>query len=627
VIQRVQPSNHLNPETLRRRERYETQRAQFAIERDDLRRRWNILGNVRLGAFLAAVVFLLAGLQSGSVFSYALVVLSLVGFIFLIARHRKLGRAHRRAAALHDLNNEALLRADRAWNELPLRHTFPELPGHPFANDLDLFGHASLFHLLETVETPMGADRLRQWLLNPATTKVIEQRHELTAELAPELEWRQELGVRGRLIGSIRPDPEPLLKWAEGDRWLSGRQLLRIIGIIGPAAFLLSVIAAALGAVPSFICILLFGINIIVSQAFASEARIRIALVAEHYPSISQYAQLLQHIEQLPGESSASQNFLTRLKTEGHRASELLHTLGRRASFAVPPGTLLYLPLQGIFAWDINVLSRLESWQAIAGNHVRDWLDLIGETEALVALSALAYDQPDWTRAEVRLDATAFTATNLGHPLLPDEARVVNDVEVGPTGTFLLVTGSNMSGKSTLLRSIGVNNVLASAGGPVCATTLVTPLVRLWTSVRVEDSLERGVSFFMAELQRLKQVVDAATDPEEQGRTLFYLLDEILQGTNTAERQVAARRVIRHLVDSGALGAVSTHDLTLAEGPELSEVAVPVHLRDTMTDTGMSFDYKLRPGVATSTNALRLMDIVFGTITFPTTSPEQTADG
>jgi DNA mismatch repair ATPase MutS len=202
----------------------------------------------------------------------------------------------------------------------------------------------------------------------------------------------------------------------------------------------------------------------------------------------------------------------------------------------------------------------------------------------------------------------------LGHPLLPDTVRVVNDVELGPSGTFLLVTGSNMSGKSTLLRAVGINVALAQAGGPVCARALSLPSVRLWTSMRVQDSLAAGVSFFMAELLRLRAVVQAA---DADGPPVLYLLDEILQGTNTAERQIAARRVILHLVRQGALGAVSTHDLTLLaeDAPaELVASARQVHLRETVVDDiagpRMTFDYTVRPGPATSTNALLLMRIV-----------------
>jgi DNA mismatch repair ATPase MutS len=193
---------------------------------------------------------------------------------------------------------------------------------------------------------------------------------------------------------------------------------------------------------------------------------------------------------------------------------------------------------------------------------------------------------------------------------------VRNDVTVGPPGTFLLVTGSNMSGKSTLLRAIGVNAVLAQAGGPICADGLALPPVELWTSARVQDSLERGVSFFLAELQRLKLVVDAATRAAAAGGPrVMYLLDEILQGTNSAERHIAVLRVIRHLVDHGSIGMVSTHDLDLARSPELTDSCHTVHLRETIStaDDGterMTFDYTLRPGVAPTTNALKLLKFV-----------------
>jgi hypothetical protein len=467
--------------------------------------------------------------------------------------------------------------------------------------------------LLETVETPMGAARLHDSLIFPAVPEVVRERQSAVATLAPELDWRQELAVRGRMIGDERPNPEPLLAWAEGDRWLATRPLLRIAGVIGAGAFVVSALLAIAEVLPWFVAMALGIANLVLTQVFAPEARSRINLVAEHFSSISQQADLLDQIERIPGEGLWIAKITQRLNTEGHAGSKMVRDLGSRAAFAVPAGTILYLPLQAAFAWDINVLARLESWQARAGNHVRDWLAVIGDVEALCSFASLAYDEPTWTMPAVDSGIGRVSGSGLGHPLLGDGERVVNDVEVGPPGSFLLVTGSNMSGKSTLLRAIGVNLVLAGAGGPVCASSFSAPPARLWTSVRVEDSLERGVSFFMAELQRLKQVVDAATVDDPGSRRLVFLLDEILQGTNTAERQIAARRVIRHLVDEGAIGAVSTHDLKLADGPELTAIARPVHLRDSITSTGMSFDYKLRPGIATSTNALRLMDIVFGT--------------
>jgi DNA mismatch repair ATPase MutS len=259
------------------------------------------------------------------------------------------------------------------------------------------------------------------------------------------------------------------------------------------------------------------------------------------------------------------------------------------------------------------VLFALERWRYDAGRHVRDWMDALADLDALVALAGVKHDNPGWCMPEIVEDlrhAERYTATGLGHPLIAEDRRITNDVEIGPRGTVLLVTGSNMSGKSTLLRAIGLNAVLAEAGSCVCAVALRMPAVNLQTCIRVQDSLELGLSYFMAALARLKGVVDAAESPHGR-RTLFYLLDEILQGTNSAERAIAVRAVARHLLAAGAIGAMTTHDLMLADQEPLKTSARLVHFTETVDARGvMTFDYKLRPGLATSRNALRLMEMI-----------------
>jgi DNA mismatch repair ATPase MutS len=290
---------------------------------------------------------------------------------------------------------------------------------------------------------------------------------------------------------------------------------------------------------------------------------------------------------------------------------------------------MIFPVLQAVFLWNFHTLWLLEGWQRDNVQHAREWLQALGTLEAYSALATLGYDHPDWAFPEVTTNqdeagevatgghGAVLEARNLGHPLLPDEVCVGNDVSIGPAGTFLLVTGSNMSGKSTLLRAIGTNVVLAQAGGPVCASWLRLAPVILTTSIRVQDSLEHGVSYYMAELQRLKQVVDTSLQARDSGATStpLFLLDEILHGTNTSERQIAARHIIGYLLSIGATGAVSTHDLTLADSPQFAQDRALVHFteqfeRDSAGRPSMTFDYKLRPGLATSTNALKLMEIV-----------------
>ena len=296
-----------------------------------------------------------------------------------------------------------------------------------------------------------------------------------------------------------------------------------------------------------------------------------------------------------------------------------LDDLGRRVQLAAARNSsvwgLPYLFLQWLLLWDFHVLGVIEAWQRKHGHHARQWFEALAELEALASLSAIAHDNPAWAFPQVRETLPKFVARQLGHPLLRDEVRVANDVEMGPAGSFLLVSGSNMSGKSTLLRSVGVNVLLAQAGAPTCAAACELPPLQVATSMRIGDSLAEGVSFYMAELKRLKQIVDLADARRADVRpALLYLLDEILLGTNSAERHIAVVRVVRHLLDAGAIGAVSTHDLELAKSPDLEDACRSVHFREQIVERNgkseMTFDYLMRPGVATTTNALKLLELV-----------------
>ncbi|MEM9366825.1 MAG: MutS family DNA mismatch repair protein, partial [Planctomycetota bacterium] len=286
---------------------------------------------------------------------------------------------------------------------------------------------------------------------------------------------------------------------------------------------------------------------------------------------------------------------------------------------------LPYIVLQSWFLWDIHALRRLERWQKKHGEFAEAWLTSLAELDALMSLAALIDDHPTWTEPVWQLaPATAHAApspplvssTAMGHPLLPESDRVDNDVTIGPPGSFLLVTGSNMSGKSTMLRSVGLNTCLAMAGGPICARELRLPAIELATSIRVADNLGDGVSYYMAELQRLAEVVDHAKQLAKSNQlTQLFLLDEILQGTNSRERQIAVARVLRHLSRCGSIGAITTHDLELADEPEMGERALPVHFRETVRPDAdgndrMTFDYRMRNGICPTTNALRLLELV-----------------
>lgn len=594
---------------------YAARQDRFAREYAALHARWNLVANLRLLAFVMAAGCGIWAVRARALPLGGAALLAFVGFLVLVRHHARLGAARQRAEAARAVNEEAVWRLRRDWTRLPPRAAADAPPGHPYAHDLDLLGRASLWHLLGTDATPMGAATLRAWLLAPAAPATIRARQAGVAELAGALDLRDALQVQGRLAAGPSPDPEPFLRWAEGEPWLTRRPALLWMARLLPLAVWATLALWLTGIVtfPLWL-VALFSVEI-VWQSFGRRAVRLLTSVTAQEGAFRHYAGSFGVLDGASFAAPVLAALQTDLAAGGHSAYQQMRRLERIARFVIPPSAMAHGVLQRLFLWDFQVLAALGGWQATAGGRTRRWLAALGEVEALAALAGLAHAQPAWAFPAIEEEARALDATALGHPLLPDETRVANDVLVGPPGRFLLVTGSNMSGKSTLLRALGVNAVLAGAGGPVCAAALRMPPVDLWTSMRIQDSLAQGVSYYLAELQRLKAIVDAARrDGGGDGRILLYLLDEMLQGTNTAERQIAARRIIGHLVRQGAIGAVSTHDLHLADTPAMAEAARPVHFTEHFVDgpdgPAMTFDYRLRPGVATSTNALRLMAII-----------------
>lgn len=599
---------------------YRERVARYAAELSQETLLWNRLANLRLFAFVLAAAALTWGFWQSIVPVQWLGFFLSAIFIALVAYHRIVSRRRRRWEELWKINIEAGRRVLRAWDDLPVRHTVRAVPGEPYAGDLDIFGHASLFHLLDTLTTHVGEATLASWLRAPAPPGVVRERQAAVAELAPMLDLRDELELRGRLINEERPNPERFLEWAESERWLTqpSRSWVRWSAIASVAVLWVLLIAQIMGIVAYPFWASLAAANLLFTLTMGGKIYALLERAASGEAGFRSYATAFELICGAQFNSTTLNSAQAKLGKEGVAAATYMRRLYRLTTLVIPASALLYMPIQALTLWNVHLLAAFERWQATAGEQARTWLEVLGEMESLSSLARLAHDNPGWAFPQIDVETDVLEGHDLGHPLIRADRRVGNDVAVGPPGTFLLVTGSNMSGKSTLLRAIGINVVMAGAGAPVCASALRLPPMDLWTSMRVEDSLERGVSYYMAELQRLKSVVDAARLDRSLGdRRLLYLLDEILHGTNSVERQIAARRVIMFLVRQGALGAVSTHDLTLAdasEAPDIAAAARLVHFRETLGDAqggpAMTFDYKLRPGLATSTNALRLMEIV-----------------
>jgi hypothetical protein len=602
-------------------ETYSERAQRFAALRDAEAARWSRIANLRLVAALAALAALGIGLWRAAPALYWLAAALAIAFLALVAYHNRLKARRDRLAALHDLSVEGLARLRRDWDSLPLRRPAPPAAGpppeaDPVAVDLDLLGPRSLQHLLGTARSPAGLAALQSWLLSPAPPAEIARRQEAVAELAPLLDLRDDVAVLAGLAGESQPRYEGFAAWAEGEPWLLRRPALLWSARVAALLFVAGAAAQIAGLTPLPLWALVLPLNIILTALFARNCEVTLAQLHDRGELLAAYAAVFERVAAVPAQSAALRAIQGRLGEGAGRADRRLRRLSLIAAAAELSRSLLYPVLQFGLLWGFHVVALAEAWRRDSGRNLRAWLDALGEWEALAALAALAHDNPGWRfPAVAAAEEPGLRAQALAHPLLIPERAVANDVTIGPPGGFLLITGSNMSGKSTLLRAIGLNAALAQAGGPVCAAALHMPPLALATSIRVQDSLAQGVSYFMAELRRLKAIVDRAEAARAAGGPLvLYLLDEILHGTNSAERLVAARSVIAHLVAIGAVGAVSTHDLALADGADLANLAHLAHFSEHFVNgplgAEMRFDYQLRPGLAVTTNALKLMEIV-----------------
>ena len=605
---------------------YTARAAAHAARRDAELRQSGRISRWRLAVFLPALVLLLVALsRSGRPWMFAASAVLFVVFGTLVVWH---ARVEERAAwfdALRTVNLRAVARIGRHWADLPAAEppANVDVTHHPYALDLDLFGRASLFQWLGPAATPYGCAALASWLLTPAEPAEVIHRQAAAAELSAMVEWREHLAAHGvRSSGARDVDVDRFIAWTEGigppnpdgtsvrGARLFSPALVPAVYLIVAAIWILlglhlaGITDGAFWAVPLII-------GMALSFAMTKTIHFAFERAGAGQQALSRYGALFEHATSPRFAAPWLAAVQHRLSAEGAAAPACMRRLARILSFAElrTGAALLHFPIQAFTLWDFHLLFALARWRDHTGPHIRDWFEGLGDLDALAALAGARHDNPGWCDPQIGAEPV-FVARQLGHPLLPDDRRIANDVTLGPPGTLLLVTGSNMSGKSTMLRAIGLNTVLAQAGACTCASALSLPACDLQTSIRVQDSLELGLSYFMAALARLKGVVDAA-EQHRQGRVLLYLLDEILQGTNSAERAIAVQGVARHLLAAGAIGAMTTHDLNLAGDEPLKSAAHLVHFTEIVDEAGqMRFDYRLREGIATSRNALRLMKMI-----------------
>src|SRR5436190_16521631 len=574
------------------------------------------MGNLRIlfGVGLVAVAAVLGQTRAG----LGLALTLLISGLFLTGMlHDRILKARDRARRAMGFYQAGLDRLDGTWAQKSAtagltgtsRGTEFLDPNHPFAADLDLFGVGSLFELLNTAQTQGGRATLAAWLLAPAASEEIRARQEAVIELRPNLDLRERLGlIAAEAQEYIRT--QALIAWASQPRRLHSN-------FVRVAAFCLPLASLALylsGQGVLFVAALVGQVALARSCRRPVHQVVRDAGVAPR--ELGRLAEVLRCLESEPFCSDR----LRRMEAEGHchglSASQAIRRLAKLHAWLESGHNFVFLAICKFFLWETQFAFAIEAWRAQFGPKVEVWLRRLAEFETLSSLAGYASEHPEDPFPELLSanDAPRIEAEGLGHPLLPASRCVRNDTALGPQGRLHMISGSNMSGKSTWLRSIGVNLVLASAGAPVRARKFRLTPVRIGASIRNTDSLQEGVSRFYAEIQRLAAIVKLAGE----GTPLVFLLDEVLSDTNSHDRKIGASCVALSLVQRGALGLMTTHDLALTRiVEEMEPRGQNFHFEDQLQNGRMSFDYRLRPGIVEKSNAIELMRSVGLDVTQP----------
>ena len=559
------------------------------------------MGNLRV-FFLFGLLALAAVLCRSAVSWGGVLMILLVGLLLTGIWHMQIENARSAARRGIRFYQSGLERLDGTWLGKGSPGTEFLDPHHPYAADLDIFGVGSLFELVNAAHTQIGRTTLAAWLLEPASLQEIVARQEAIKEMSPKVDFRERLGFLAAEAQTWIPT-ESLISWARQPCILNSNPV-RVAAFCLPWLNLVLLIA---GKWPW--CLSLLAFQYAVARFYKRRVQnvTRTVGVVQH--DLKCLAGMFEYLEAENFNSERLRRVDAGDQAGGLCASEAIQRLATLYSWIASRGNPLIAVISGWFLLETQVAFAVEAWRARFGMMVEPWLRRLGEIEALSSLAGYAFEHPADPFPEI-LPASApaqIQAEGLKHPLMVEARCVGNDVSLGPNRRLMVVSGSNMSGKSTYLRTLGVNLALALAGAPVRARKFRMTHLRIGASIRTVDSIQEGTSRFYAEITRLGQIVKLAG----QGTSLVFLLDEILGGTNSHDRRIGAGCVARTLVERGALGLITTHDLALAQiAEEIQPPGANYHFEDQILNGKMSFDYLLQPGVVQKSNALELMRLV-----------------
>lgn len=477
-------------------------------------------------------------------------------------------------------------------------------PDHPYARDLDVFGRASLFEYLSAARTRAGEDALARWLLHAASPDDARARQAAIQELQSRVKFRERLFCAGETVRQgVHPDA--LSAWGEGAPVFARGGVRIVISVLG-IFWILSLAAWPVWDLPT-VALLITILNFAYSHWIHARLEKAAAFLEKAAADLQTLAEVLAIVEREPLSSPLFVEIQAALRHDGTMPSDAIRKLASLVDLLESRHSLFARPLDMVTFWSAQLIFLAERWQREYGPHIRRWLEAVGQFEALTSLSAFAYEHPHYVFPEFVEEGTRFEAEELAHPLLPADKAIANNLSLGSPLQLIVLSGPNMAGKSTFIRAIGVNAVLAQCGAPVRARRLRLSPLQVAASICVLDSLAGGVSRFYAEIHRLKQIADLT----QADTPVLFLLDELLSGTNSHDRHVGTEFVLREFVAHKAIGIVSTHDLALAQIPEaIGERAANFHFEDRIEEDRLVFDYKLKPGIVQTSNALKLMHAI-----------------
>jgi hypothetical protein len=578
--------------------------------------RHRLMGYGRLAAVISAGLIVWLALARHAL-SILWTVAPAAVFVALMVIHERLLRKLERRRRAAGFFQRALARLDGNWPGTGEAGDRYLTAGHPYAEDLDLFGKGSLFELLSTARTHIGEETLARWLLSPAPPEAVRARNDAVNELRPRLDLREDLAIAGE-EARTGVDPVSLAAWGEAPAAMQNAGLrttmwlLTAFGVVGAAALFTWLCAIAgivrlprgLDSLALDFALVVVLVNGLFLHRHRKSTGAVVGAVEEAAHELGLLSEVLVRLERETFQSEMLAKLRRSLDAEGEPPSQRIARLNKLMERLDSRDHVILRVLEPFVLWTMHTAAGVENWRRHCGPAVRRWLTATGEIEALCTFAGYAFDHPDDPFAEFAEGAASLAAEGVCHPLIPVEQAVRNDVRLDGAPQVLMVSGSNMSGKSTLLRTLGINVVLAQAGAPVRARRLrLTPLA-VGASIRLSDSLQGGVSRFYAEILRIRQILDSTAG----GLPVLFLIDEFLAGTNSHDRRIGAEALVRGLVGRGAIGLVTTHDLALAEIAEsLGERASNVHFEDRLEDGKILFDYVMRPGVVRKSNALELM--------------------